>query len=171
MHSTRYACQRPRWIQANYTISFVCGSTTLGKAAIITVATADSTLKTSRAVPHPSTNRALCRLPSEVEKDPVRSSRYGRHGMPVRDQHAYRSDHAISFVFGVTTLGKAPITTMATADSIIGSVVPQVQANSPRDTRQITQRFNVARTKMNALPGRLELPTLRCKASRSYQLS
>ena len=28
---------------------------------------ADSTLRSSRAVPHPSTNRALCRLTSEVE--------------------------------------------------------------------------------------------------------
>jgi hypothetical protein len=39
---------------------------------------ADSTLRTSRAVPHPSTDRALCRLPSEVERDPVHSTRYGR---------------------------------------------------------------------------------------------
>jgi hypothetical protein len=39
---------------------------------------ADSTLRTSRAVPHPSTNRALCRLTSEVERDPVHSTRYGR---------------------------------------------------------------------------------------------
>jgi hypothetical protein len=39
---------------------------------------ADSTLRTSRAVPHSSTNRALCRLTSEVERDPVHSTRYGR---------------------------------------------------------------------------------------------
>jgi hypothetical protein len=39
---------------------------------------ADSTLRTSRAVAHPSTNRALCRLTSEVERDPVHSTRYGR---------------------------------------------------------------------------------------------
>ena len=39
---------------------------------------ADSTLRSSRAVPHPSTNRALCRLTSEVERDPVHSTRYGR---------------------------------------------------------------------------------------------
>ena len=39
---------------------------------------ADSTLRTSQAVPHPSTNRALCRLTSEVERDPVHSTRYGR---------------------------------------------------------------------------------------------
>ena len=39
---------------------------------------ADSTLRTSRAVPHPSTNRALCRFTSEVERDPVHSTRYGR---------------------------------------------------------------------------------------------
>ena len=39
---------------------------------------ADSTLRSSQAVPHPSTNRALCCLTSEVERDPVHSTRYGR---------------------------------------------------------------------------------------------
>ena len=39
---------------------------------------ADSTLRSSRAVPHPSTNRALRRLTSEVRRDPVYSTRYGR---------------------------------------------------------------------------------------------
>ena len=39
---------------------------------------ADSTLESSQAVPHPSTNRALCRLTSEVGRDPVHSTRYGR---------------------------------------------------------------------------------------------
>ena len=39
---------------------------------------ADSTLRTSQAVPHPSTNRALCCLTSEVGRDPVHSTRYGR---------------------------------------------------------------------------------------------
>ena len=32
---------------------------------------ADSTQRSSQAVPHPSTNRALCRLTSEVRRDPV----------------------------------------------------------------------------------------------------
>ena len=41
-------------------------------------AKAGSTLRSSRAVPHPSTNRALRRLTSEVRRDPVRSTRYGR---------------------------------------------------------------------------------------------
>ena len=41
-------------------------------------AKADSTLRSSRAVPHPSTNRALSRLTSEVRRDPVYSTRYGR---------------------------------------------------------------------------------------------
>ncbi len=36
---------------------------------------ADSTLRSSQAVPHPSTNRALCRLTSEVERVPVPSTR------------------------------------------------------------------------------------------------
>ena len=39
---------------------------------------ADSTLRSSQAVPHPSTNRALSRLTSEVERDPVYWTRYGR---------------------------------------------------------------------------------------------
>ena len=39
---------------------------------------ADSTLRSSQAVPHPSTSRALCRLTSEVGRDPVHSTRYGR---------------------------------------------------------------------------------------------
>ena len=39
---------------------------------------ADSTRRCSRAVPHPSTNRALRRLTSEVGRDPVHSTRYGR---------------------------------------------------------------------------------------------
>ena len=41
-------------------------------------AKADSTLRSSRAVPHPSTDRALRRLTSEVGRDPVHSTRYGR---------------------------------------------------------------------------------------------
>ena len=41
-------------------------------------AKADSTLRSSQAVPHPSTNRALRRLTSEVRRDPVHSTRYGR---------------------------------------------------------------------------------------------
>ena len=39
---------------------------------------ADSTLRASRAVPHSSTGRALCRLTSEVERYPVPSTLYGR---------------------------------------------------------------------------------------------
>ena len=39
---------------------------------------AGSTLRSSQAVPHPSTNRALCRLTSEVGRDPVCSTWYGR---------------------------------------------------------------------------------------------
>ena len=42
------------------------------------MAKAGSTLRSSRAVPHPSTNRALRRLTSEVGRDPVHSTRYGR---------------------------------------------------------------------------------------------
>ena len=45
---------------------------------------AGSTLRSSQAVPHPSTNRALCCLTSEVERDPVHSTRYGRRRNRVR---------------------------------------------------------------------------------------
>ena len=37
-------------------------------------AKADSTLRSSQVVPHPSTNRALSHLTSEVERDPVHST-------------------------------------------------------------------------------------------------
>ena len=43
-----------------------------------TMRKASSTLRSSRAVPHPSTNRALRRLTSEFGRDPVHSTRYGR---------------------------------------------------------------------------------------------
>ena len=39
---------------------------------------ADSTLRTFRADPHPTTDRALRRLTSAVRSDPVHSTRYGR---------------------------------------------------------------------------------------------
>ena len=42
---------------------------------------ADSTLGTSQAVPHPSTIRALCHLTSEVGRDPVYLTQYGRQQM------------------------------------------------------------------------------------------
>ena len=45
---------------------------------VVGISIADSTLRSSRAVPHPSTNRALRRLTSEVRRDPVHSARYGR---------------------------------------------------------------------------------------------
>ena len=41
-------------------------------------AKADSTLRCSQAVPHPSTNRALSHLTSEVGRDLVHLTRYGR---------------------------------------------------------------------------------------------
>jgi hypothetical protein len=64
--------------RSDHTISFVLGYTSVGQAAIITLANADTLRMTSRAAPHPSTNRALCRVTSEVERDPVHSTRYGR---------------------------------------------------------------------------------------------
>ena len=55
-----------------------CRSTSVPYGASMPLQKADSTLRTSRAVPHPSTIRALCHLTSEVERDPVHSTRYGR---------------------------------------------------------------------------------------------
>ena len=54
---------------------------------------ADSTLRSSQAVPHPNTNRALCRLTSEVGRDPVHSTRYGhqRKSFLVHSQYHLQS--------------------------------------------------------------------------------
>ena len=46
---------------------------------------ADSTLRTSQAVPHPSTIRALSCLTLEVKRDPVHSTRYGRQQRRMRN--------------------------------------------------------------------------------------
>ena len=54
------------------------GSCSHAYAGIAELENTDSTLRSSRAVPHPSTNRALRRLTSEVRRDPVHSTRYGR---------------------------------------------------------------------------------------------
>ena len=49
----------------------------------------DSILRTSQAVPNLSTNRALRRLTSEVRRDPVHSTRYGRQrNTPQRSTYA-----------------------------------------------------------------------------------
>ena len=48
---------------------------------------ADSTLRYPQAVPDPSTNRALSRLTSEVRRDPVHLTRYGRQRMSTCDIH------------------------------------------------------------------------------------
>ena len=62
----------------------------LGRGVRITIRQkADSTLRSSRAVPHPSTDRALRRLTSEVRRDPVHSTRYGRRRpLPTNDARA-----------------------------------------------------------------------------------
>ncbi len=46
---------------------------------------AGSTLRSSRAVPHPSTDWALRRFTSEVGRDPVHSTRHGRQRLGARD--------------------------------------------------------------------------------------
>ena len=64
--------------RSDHTLSFVFVPTALGNATIIEMAGADSTLRTSRAVPHPNTSRDLCRLTPEVERHPANSTRCGR---------------------------------------------------------------------------------------------
>ena len=52
---------------------------------------ASSTLRASRAVPHPGTDRALRRLTSEFGRDPVHSTRYGRwHHLHGHDRNKQR---------------------------------------------------------------------------------
>ena len=58
---------------------------------------AGSTLRSSRAVPHPSTNRALRRLTSEVERDPVHSTRYGR-----QREHCFFKNTFVCYKVSVT---------------------------------------------------------------------
>ena len=48
---------------------------------------ADSTLRYSQAVPDPSTNQALSRSTSEVRRDPVHSTWYGRQRISTCDIH------------------------------------------------------------------------------------
>jgi hypothetical protein len=47
---------------------------------------ADSTLRASRAFPHPSADRALRRVSSEVRRDPARSTRHGRQRQRLHTQ-------------------------------------------------------------------------------------
>ena len=61
--------------------AILCQALQLSSRCQCFCAKADSTLRSSRAVPHPSTNRALRRLTSEVGRDPVYSTRYGRQRM------------------------------------------------------------------------------------------
>ena len=49
---------------------------------------ADSTLRSSQAVPHPSSDRALRRLTSEVERDPAHSTWYGRQRKLIHEKVA-----------------------------------------------------------------------------------
>ena len=73
-----------------YTCMYVCmyiresHCASSGMASKPTNVKADSTLRSSRAVPHPSTGRALCHLTSEVGRDPVHSTRYGRQRKAIK---------------------------------------------------------------------------------------
>ena len=81
--------------RSDHTISYVFGSTTFGKVAVVTIAKAVSTLGSSGAVPHPDTNRAPCRLIWRSNE-----LRCIQRGMAVSVQDGYRSDHTVYFVSG-----------------------------------------------------------------------
>ena len=74
LHLKSQAHQEKYWDAAALNITTVC----LSAPAYHRKTKAGSTQRSSRAVPHPSTNRALRRLTSEVGRDPVHSTRYGR---------------------------------------------------------------------------------------------
>ena len=86
LHSCRVSFLADRWRSS--TLGSAIKETALMQVSIVCRMMdrqrikADSTLRSSQAVPHPSTNRALCRLTSEVRRDPVYSTRYGRQRMP-----------------------------------------------------------------------------------------
>ena len=72
----------------------------LQRYSVCRCAKADSTLGSSQAVPHPSTNRALRRLTLEVGRDPMYSTRYGRQRDATRTHkkiHRRRCFHCCGF--------------------------------------------------------------------------
>ena len=72
---------------------------------------ADSTRKCSQVVPHPSTNWALRRLTSEVRRDPVHSTRYGRQQLSSQSQSIRNPE------LGAPDPGRLKVTTPPTSPS------------------------------------------------------
>ena len=81
-------------------------SSCLARELGITRQKADSTLRYSQAVPDPSTNRALSRLTSEVRRDPVHSTRYGRQRISICDTHC---PALLSSCWGCSALLEQPV--------------------------------------------------------------
>ena len=78
LESYVFECCELRFLHVDSAFERTCHIQTALSSPTHEVVKADSTLRTSRAVPHPSTDRALRRLTSEVRRDPVHSTRYGR---------------------------------------------------------------------------------------------
>ena len=78
LHSQAPKGDRDRSLQRHFSCNLPCKAVLFNAPAFASKAKADSTLRTSQAVPHPSTIRALSRLTSEVRRDRVHSTRYGR---------------------------------------------------------------------------------------------
>ena len=96
LHSCRVSFLADRWRSS--TLGSAIKETALMQVSIVCRMMdrqrikADSTLRSSQAVPHPSTNRALCRLTSEVRRDPVHSTWYGRQQLSIYRVSAHITD-------------------------------------------------------------------------------
>ena len=106
---------------------------------------ASSTLRSSRAVPHPSTNRALRRLTSEFGRDPVHSTRYGRWRQtkfliaPGMHAHASSYPHVEMHPLHILYKHWQPSTRWPAAAAISQPASQQPSANQPARSIPVSQ--------------------------------
>ena len=96
---------------------------------------ADSTRKCSQAVPHPSTNWALRRLTSEVRRDPVHSTRYGRQQLSW-PQGQYQDPE-----LSAPDPGRLKVTSPPTSPSCSWSLLPCPLLGPDRGCSSFEERF------------------------------